>query len=161
MTEPVLVVLLSEKCIHCIRLLQQWPDITMALLRIYPNLRIIQPITIQNGVIDTALYNADLLRFYALWTPITLLIPGDVWDKKLTFDNIQIMNGDKVNGEYHLNVKWDTRKPENFGLWLQDALVKLKQSPSEVKMIEKVDDNYSHKSSTTVCQHLFNLISIG
>lgn len=166
----VFVVLLSNKCHHCNQLLGNWNAIVDAVLKQSPGIRFpigsgqfkdykYAPIMVSDHHLNSNLYPKDLLRFYRLWTPITLLIPAKEWTRctqKLGPNNqeklegVQIMNSAIVGDRVIPTMKWDTRNPLNFGLWLKDSLREpvVQEAPKEVK------------KSKLVCTDLLNLISI-
>ena len=190
-SEPVFVVIMSNRCQHCIHLLNQWPEVIQSVLSIYPKMRFPQsdptnvhtkhllnpPIMIIDGVIDSYMYPRDLRKYYDLWTPITLLIPGKVWDdchKKLGPGNmekmepVQIMNSKPHDGTYLPFQTHDTRIAVNFGLWVQEALKNMShvgfdrfdiRSMNIKPLVEKVNEkSKTKKSKRHVCENILNLI---
>lgn len=143
-TEPVLITLISSKCTPCLNLMNIWNNVTQSLINTYSKLRFpvateetkqykYPPIIINNWVIDSNIYPKDLTN-YILWTPITLLIPGDSWNycnetlgpkNERKLKNVQIMNSKWENNTYKNFPFWDTSSPLAFSTWLTEALNKI------------------------------------
>lgn len=161
--EFVLVALLSDQCEHCPKLLSIWNDVTKELLKVYPGLRFPvstidtmkykhPPIMIKNQQINENLFPKDLLKYYHLWTPITLLVPSKSWDfccseagKGTTLQGVYIMNSVIKNGNIAPMPIYNPLKPEEFGIWLKDILNNQPKKIEEKKEANKnICDNIIH-----------------
>ena len=173
--DPVLVVLISpsHECVHCEALMKIWHKITEVLLSIYPKLKFPQttidtkhhkypPIMIKDKKISSV-FPKDLSNYcgqWWSWSPMTILIPGESWQKAKDgskLENIHIMNSKMANGIMHYDPIWNTKDPNQFGLWLKETLPKtqipIKFFPS---IIEKINNPEPKKD---VCQPILNIIS--
>lgn len=177
--DPVLVVLVSpsRECIHCEALMKIWYKVTNSLITAYPKLKFPQstletknykypPIIIKDKKVD-AKYPQDLNNYCGQpwsWAPMTLLIPGESWNKALKenvkLENVQIMNSKMVDNILQPFPEWNTRIPENFGLWLKATLPKL-QNPIKFfpAIIEKINNPIITNITDDFCQHHWNIIS--
>lgn len=179
--DPVLVVLVSQpnECHHCEALLKIWHKITNSLLTVYPKLKFpnatldtknykYPPIMIKDNQISSS-FPKDLNNYFNkswTWNPMTLLIPGESWQRSLKEDvkleNVQIMNSKLVDDIYQYIPIWNTRNEDNFGLWLKETLPKIHQPikffPS---IIEKINNPIitSIDLKKDICQNSWNIIS--
>lgn len=138
--EPIVVLYKSSACRHCTKLSEIWDkppgkdedSVTAALKKVYPKLRFYVLTAKDNtGKFDENTAPKDLIR-YGKWFPMTLLIPGRLWDEAMSklgpkndvvlVDGVQIMNGRLDNGSPAYVQRYDIRKPSDFGEWLKDAL---------------------------------------
>lgn len=112
----VFVVLISppNQCLWCDKLLLIFDDIVKEILKVDPTLKF--PEGKPAPIVMKGQY-PKLQKFYQLWKPIILLIPVTSWENG-SMDHTIIMNSE--NGEW--KPKWDTTKPEQFGLWLKEVL---------------------------------------
>lgn len=177
--EPVLVVLVSpsSECIHCEALMKIWHKVTSSLLSTYPKLKFpvaavdtkhhrYPPIMIKNQQVDPQ-YPKDLNNYCGQvwsWSPMTLLIPGESWHKALKenvkLENVQIMNAKMINNVLKPFPEWNTKIPENFGLWLKATLPKV-QTPIKFfsSIIEKINNPIITNIENDVCENGWNIIS--
>ena len=161
MSHPVLVILITKNCYFCENLLKIWDQVIKSMLSIYPQLRFPSstvdtikfqhpPLYVHNNTINYNLFPKDLSN-YILWYPFIMLIPGDSWDQcnlnlgvnnTTKLQNVQIMNSVITNDIIKPFNKYNITKPENFGLWLKEALQNISKIPKSLsnpflKQIEK------------------------
>lgn len=158
----VLVTILSDTCAHCPMLVSIWNEVTRELLKILPSLRFpvsnidtkqykYPPIMVKKSKINVNLYPKDLQKYLSLWTPITLLIPGESWDKccknlghnnNTVLEGVHIMNSMVKNNKIEPLIAWNTFKPEEFGMWLKNILDNTKKEPTHI--------------TTNICSNIVN-----
>ncbi len=177
--DPVLVVLVSSpnECYHCEALLKIWHKITESLLAVYPKLKFpsatldtkhykYPPIMIKNNKIGNA-FPKDLSNYINqswTWNPMTILIPGESWQKSLKenvkLENVHIMNSYLVNDVYQYIPTWNTKIPDNFGLWLKETLPKIQnQIKFFPSIIEKINNPIITHIDENICPNSFYIIS--
>lgn len=178
--DPVLVLIISpiHECIHCEALMNIWHKVTDSLLSAYPKLKFpvstidtkqykYPPIILKDKKVPS-IYPKDLNNYCYLWTPMTILVPGQSWHKCLAnpdakLENIQIMNSKIANGIYQPVPTWNTRVAENFGLWLKESLkAPITFFPHIIDKIKEhkiiVEDTEYHQNND-ICNHVLNIIS--
>lgn len=140
-SEPVVVLMKADDCPHCHNLEKIWnptdqdpeKNITSAMKKVYPKLRISVFKTAKRAVFDENHMPKGLLPFAKGWYPNVLLVPGATWDAamvKLGPDNnveirdgVQIFNGHWKDGKPELKIPMKyTSKPSEYARWLSDAL---------------------------------------
>lgn len=144
MSEPIVVLYKSATCGHCTTLSSIWEkgpkpgveSVTEALKKVYPKIRFfVVNSPDMSGSFDENMVPKDL-RFYAVWFPMVLLVPGRVWDEAMSklgpMNNVPIRDGVQIfNGSIQdiplkglipvSNIKHKSN-PEGFATWLRAAL---------------------------------------
>ena len=139
--EPVVVLYKSKTCGHCKTLENKWgkdtdtdnSTVMGAMKKVYPKIRtFVVSADDSRGAFDENSVPSDLSR-WAKWFPMTLLVPGRIWDNAMAklgpknsasiIDGVQVFNGIREGmGDLKYVQKYNVRQPEEFARWLTDSL---------------------------------------
>ena len=132
-SEPIVVLFKAKGCKYCDVLMSYWDKVVLAIKQVYPKMRFtvltvnsmsdFDPNTIPNG-----------MRMYRRWFPMTLLVPGHIWDRAMAdvgpsstveiVDGVQVFNGEIVGKTVNQNIRYDARNQSGYASWIQEALRK-------------------------------------
>lgn len=141
MSEPVVVVLNAENCVHCVKLMSHWETssehgdcIVDTLKKVRPGIRtvVVNGTSISNWSFDTSVYPKSLKKC-AQWFPMVMLVSGELWDFVLKNPDSdidvtvgsQVLNGRWENGSLRYDPHFDISRTVDWEVWLHSALKRL------------------------------------
>lgn len=131
LSEPVVVLIKSKHCSHCLRLEAIWDKVMVAIKQVYPKMRFASFMLTDPSVFDETVLPSGL-KAYRRWFPMTLLVPGMIWDQAMANirpnsnveikDGVQIFNGIMSDGVLNMNMVYDGRSPSGYVSWIRDVI---------------------------------------
>ncbi len=131
MIEPVVVVIGSKHCSHCLRLESIWDEVENEIRTVYPTMRFATFMLDQPGKFDETFVPSGL-KIYNWWVPMVLLVPGPIWDQAVADiqpnstveikDGVQIFNGQMVDTKLRLIYTFNGKTPADYGSWIRAAM---------------------------------------